>query len=577
MGKLKQVDTGGLPFRELRSGDKFYVDKSLLIKDILDTNDRGVYLFTRPRRFGKSTNLTMLDAFFNMEYKGNDWFDGLEISGYPEYGRYRNAFPVVYLNLKGLTLSESNSTFDEFIEKFSKVVSDAYMRFAHLLDWESLNPRYRSTFRAILEMEASKAVLTDSIKDLTGMLKDRYGLNTILLIDEYDRAVTDTFDSDLLESVTHFMGSALSSALKDNPNLQMAYITGVTQVAKAGMFSGLNNLTVDNVFSTMSDERFGFTEREVEGILEYYGRPETIGEVREWYDGYRFGDAEVYNPFSVMMYVQNGFSPRNYWMGTSRDNPVRWMLGRRGSEDDISRLLSGSHVDCMLHDAMSYEELNLSRPADMYSLMVMTGYLRADPLGGWMFRLSIPNGEAFETLDRMVSETTDLNPAFFSDFCAAVLDGDSDAMTDALGHILAGSTYLVPGGEFPYEVMLLTMLRGILPRYDTEIEREAGNGRADLIMRPRDDGVPPMVIELKTASSEAALPREVDAALEQIHSQRYYLGMRGRAVLIGIAFWGKVPMARSETLALRRCGIRRRIPDHPAFREGGFVHYRTTP
>ena len=571
------MDTGGLPFRELLSGDKFYVDKSLLIKDILDTNDRGVYLFTRPRRFGKSTNISMLDAFFNIEYKGNTWFDGLAISEYPEYDRYRNAFPVVYLNLKNILPEQEGVSYDQFLNGMRLTFRSLYKQYGYLSRSEAMEEDDLSIIRSFKMRTVDETLLANGLSLLMQMLNNHHNMKVVVLIDEYDRVITNTFESDVQRKIVGFMGQMLSAALKDNPNLQMAYVTGVTQVAKAGMFSGLNNLSVNNVFSVRSDERFGFTESEVRGILDYYGHPEKIEEVREWYDGYRFGDADVYNPYSVMMYVQKGFVPRNYWMGTSRDNPVRWMLRRRESEDDMTKLLSGSQVQSMLHDTMSYEELNFSRPVDMYSLMVMTGYLRADPMGGWMFRLSIPNGEAFESLDRMVSETADLNPAFFSDFCAAVLDGDSDAMTDALGHILAGSTYLVPGGEFPYEVMLLTMLRGILPRYDTEIEREAGNGRADLIMRPRDDGVPPMVIELKTASSEAALPGEVDAALEQIHSQRYYLGMRGRAVLIGIAFWGKVPMARSETIALRRCGVRRRIPDRPAFREGGFVHYRTTP
>lgn len=332
----------------------------------------------------------------------------------------------------------------------------------------------------------------------------------------------------------------------------MAYITGVMQVAKVDIFSGLNNLTVNNVFSIRSDERLGFTESEVREILSYYGHPEKAEEVRRWYDGYRFGNAEVYNPFSVMMYVQNGFIPKGYWIGTSSDNPVRWLLRRAdASRAEFSDLLAGSSLNRQLNDSISSDRLSLSQIGDLHTLMVLTGYLKAVPAGGWNYSISVPNGEVMEVLDRMLSEEVRLDSTRFDEFCLAVLDGDVDRMTETLQFILLGSSYMTGKAEFPYEAVLMTIMRGIVSRYDTRIEREEGNGRVDIVMTPKMEGDPPMIFELKVADSEASLESEADGAITQIHDRRYYLGMRGRIVLYGMAFWGKVPCVRCEALNLR--------------------------
>ena len=545
---MKQVDTGGLSFQEIREDGKYYVDKSLLIKDLLDFDDRGVYLYTRPRRFGKTTNITMLDAFFNLEYKGNTWFDGLAISEYPQYGRYMSRYPVIKLDLKELT-SGTDTEYSYFIDRVKKVLRDLYVDYRHLSD--SLSCDDKILFDSIVSMNASEGILVDALKDLSRMLYEHYGERTVVLIDEYDQAVTRTFGSDVQRRIMGFLRGLLSNALKSNEHLQMAYITGVMQVAKADIFSGLNNLTVNNVFSIRSDERFGFTESEVREILSYYGHPEKAEEVRRWYDGYRFGNAEVYNPFSVMMYVQNGFIPKGYWIGTSSDNPVRWLLRRTdASRAEFSDLLAGSSLNRLLNDSISSDRLSLSQIGDLHTLMVLTGYLKAVPAGGWNHSISVPNGEVMEALDRMVSEEVRLDSTRFGEFCLAVLDGDVDRMTDTLQSILVGSSYMTGRAEFPYEAVLMTIMRGIVSRYDTRIEREEGNGRVDIVMTPKREGEPPMIFELKVAGSEASLGPEAERALTQIHERRYYLGMTGRVMLYGMSFWGKVPRIMLEVLDL---------------------------
>ena len=370
MDAKKQVSTGGLPFQEIISEDMYYVDKTLLIEDILKTDRRGVFLYTRPRRFGKTTNITMLDAYFNLKYTDNTWFDGLEISEHHEFDSYRNAFPVIYLSMKDLLPVEGNCDYRYFMERVSKTLRDAFIDFRYLMDSEKVDASDKRLLESVINMTASEPILVDSVKDLCRMLKAHHSSNVIVLIDEYDRAITDTFDTDLQTQIIGFMSSFLSSSLKDNRSLQMAYVTGVMQVATAGIFSGLNNLSVNNVSSTESDERFGFTEAEVRGLLSYYGHPENFDEARVWYDGYRFGNAEVYNPFSLMMYIQNEFRPDSYWNNSGRNTPMVWMLQRAGSIglDTVAELINGHHAEVRLHPSMTYEELKMSNSEDLFSL-----------------------------------------------------------------------------------------------------------------------------------------------------------------------------------------------------------------
>lgn len=296
----------------MRRREKYYVDKTLLIDDILRSGDRNIYLFTRPRRFGKTTNLSMLDAFFNLRYKGNTWFDGLAISDHHEYDGYRNAFPVVNLDLKD-TVSPGGRS---FMDRMRSVIANAYLEHGYLLD-SGLNDRDAGRFRKVLDGDVGDAYVQDCIPDLCRLLESYHGQKVILLIDEYDRAVADSFGDDSHRRIMDTLGPILSSALKGNHHLQMAYVTGIMQIAEESMFSNLNNLFVDNVLSTISDERFGFTGSEVRELLDYYGRSDEFDIVREWYDGYRFGDAEVYNPYSIMN-LHPGGSDRSHTGATPR-------------------------------------------------------------------------------------------------------------------------------------------------------------------------------------------------------------------------------------------------------------------
>ncbi|MDO5861506.1 MAG: AAA family ATPase [Thermoplasmata archaeon] len=560
------VNTGGLPFGDIRDGGKYYVDKTLLIKDILDMDDRGVYLFARPRRFGKTTNISMLDAFFNIEYKGNNWFDGLEISNHHEYDPYRNAFPVIHLDFQNTTAT----TFDMFLNMVRKEILRAYKRHRYLLEGNLL-PDERRIFEELAMRDMPEDDLSDSVKLLSEMLYRYHGVKVIVLIDEYDRAVTHAFDTELLANVIRFMGNLMSSTLKGNLCLQMAYVTGVMQLAKAGMFSGMNNINVDSVLSTMSDERFGFTEAEVRNILDYYGHADKLGEVMEWYDGYRFGSADVYNPYSVMMYVSKGFVPGSYWADVGGIKPMVWMFGHMDPKGlgIATTLFGGSSEAVKLRDSMTYDDLRLSKAENLYTLMVLSGYCRAEPDGG-KYRITIPNKEVRGILDSMLEEAVTIPDTLFERFNRAVAEGDADSIASAVQCVLDDSSYYEElEDERSFELIVLTMLHGQVQNYDIRAQPERGNGRADIILTPRSGDVVPIIIELKVSASEDSMDGTLDEALQQIHDRKYYMGMSGRVVLIGMAFFRKTAACRTEILDLRAPPkMSRRSGQHPQARRG---------
>ena len=549
---MKKVDTGGFEFSRIRDENMYFVDKSLLIKDILDTNPGGVYLYTRPRRFGKTTNLTMLDAFFNIEYEGNTWFDGLAISEYQQYERFKNKFPVIRVDLKDLTPGLGAADYGLFISMMGKALRKTYRRFRYLLDSENLIEEDKAVIRSVLSGKADESTLITAISELCIFLKDHHGVMPVVLIDEYDRAITDTFDSDLQQKIISFMSGFFSSTLKSNNNMQMAYVTGVMQIAKADFFSGLNNPTVNTTFSTESDERFGFTEGEIRDILSYYGHPEKFEELRDWYDGYRFGDVEVYNPFSVMMCIQRGFKPDSYWRDSSRNTPVRWMLDRTGSIgwQAMADLINGGTIRSELHQTMSYDELRLSDPDDLLSLMVMTGYLRIAPRDDGLYDISIPNKEVMKMVDRVLKDVFPVNDHLFGEFAIATGDGDCETMEELLTTLLDSSSYFDLKDESDYKLAVFLALHGIIWRYEVECERRKNNGRLDIILTPKDDGVKPIIMELKVTGTEGSLDDEAEEGIHQIHERRYYHGMHGEVVLYGIAFWGVVPRVVSDRIVL---------------------------
>ena len=539
----QQIDTGGLSFMEIRRKDKYYVDKSMLIGDILSSNDSGVYLFTRPRRFGKTTNLTMLDAFFNLDYKGNTWFDGLEISNHPEFNRYMNAFPVIYLNLK----ETKAECFDEYVYRIRVLLYNVFSKFRYLLESELLAEDEKRAFSEVINKTSDRYGLRDYIPLLCRLLERYHSVKPIILIDEYDRAVSDAFGSESHRPMMNLLGEIMGAALKNNESLQMAYVTGIMQIAKESIFSDLNNIRVNNIFSTESDERFGFTEAEVKKILADFGHPEKFEEAKAWYDGYRFGDAEVYNPFSIMSYVQSEFEPASYWVNSGGNWIIKSMLDGIDDESyaDVLALASGQSVQMSLDPAIVYARLEYTDEA-LFSLMAMAGYINAVPIGDGKYDVSIPNKEVYEFLKKVMVGMKRSDARLFKQFSRAVGDRNAEKMEKALQEILVGGSYLNLVDENSYILVVMTLLRGLISDYDVRTEVEQGNGRTDLFLRPLSSNKVPMILEFKKVDSEKDLVPATEEAIRQIRDKRYALGMPSDTVLIGMAFWGKVPKVLIE-------------------------------
>ncbi len=544
---MKQIDVGGLSFKELREGNRYYVDKTMLLADILGTNDRGVYLYTRPRRFGKSTNLSMLDAFFNIDYKGNDWFEGLEISDHHEYDRYRNAFPVIRIDM-GVC---KKAPFEIFISMFRESILSAFNGHRYLLDTETLDSRTRNLFESLKE-HVTIDILILSIRILSEELTRYHGVKPIILIDEYDRAVADSFGDPVCCPIMDFISSFMYATIKGNENRQMVYVTGVMQIAKEGIFSGLNNISSDNVLFTRSDERFGFTESEVRDVLSYYGRSDDFETVKEWYDGYRFGDAEVYNPYSIMQYLSNRSKPNTYWTNTAKDVVLNWILNRigMGTFSQMMSLINGDSIKVELDADMTYEGLEHSLNS-VYSLMVMAGYLTAIPKEYGVYEISIPNKEVSILVNKKMKDLKVIDDGKYNDFNTAVLNGDCETMVRVLQSVLRDASYLILNDEHDYQLVMLTIMHTLSRAYSIRTEYEAGNGRLDMILTPKREGMTPLIFELKKVDSERELDGAVEDTIAQIHERRYHLDMSGDVVLFGIAFWSKIPRGRSERIQVR--------------------------
>lgn len=542
---MKHFDTGSSSFPRMREDGSHYVDKSLLIKDILDRGGNEVFLFTRPRRFGKTVNLSMLDAFFNLRYKGNSWFEGLAISDHHEYDSYKNVFPVIKLDLKDLR----TKSYDVFLGSMRAAILDCYDYHRDYLESGSASEEVVNIYKSLKSFSIGEDVLPYSIKILSRDLHRYHGVQTMILIDEYDRAVADAFGEGNQKQIIEFIGTLMSSSLKGNDSLRMAYVTGVMHIAKASIFSGLNNMSENNVFSVMSDERFGFTGPEVMDLLSQHGRTDCFEEVRSWYDGYRFGDAEVYNPFSIAKYISNDFKPYPYWINTAKDVAVRWLLDRTSMETfgEILDIVNGGEAVTELDGAMTYGDIGYDMRS-LYSLMVMSGYLKAVPCENGFYRVSIPNEEVMGMVERMIDSCSPIDDGIFREFNIAVRDKDCVTMTEKLQSILSDASYLILRDEYDYQMVLLTMMHSMSRIYSIKTEYEAGNGRLDIILMPKRDGIDPMIFELKKVKDKDMLNRSAEEALVQIHDRRYHNGMSGEVVLFGISFWGKFPKVVTETI-----------------------------
>lgn len=529
--RKKKLPIGIENFRELLKEDFYYVDKTGLIRDLLHYRAQ-VNLFTRPRRFGKSLNMNMLKIFFEL---GGDKsiFCDLEIYRQKELCEtYMGQFPVISISLKGM----NGSTYETAVDMAEEIIKEEARRFQYLLDSEKLTGYDKEAFAALLQPEIRESVLCSSLKVLTELLQKHHGRQVILLIDEYDVPLAKAFEQGYYDRMVLFIRNMLEHVLKTNDSLKFAVLTGCMRISKESIFTGLNNLKVLSVSDVQFDEYFGFTDEEVREMLKYYGLSEHYGEVKDWYDGYQFGNVEVYCPWDVINHCDTLLAdpeapPKNYWSNTSSNETVRRLIeqsDKAAVRREIERLVAGEVLIKEIHQELTYKEMYDS--ADhLWSLLFTTGYLtqRGKPDGD-SFPLAIPNREIRNIFTTQIMEyfreNVSKNGEMLRNFCAAVKNGVPEEMERRLNEYLRKTisirdTFVKKNTKENFYHGILVGILGFENSWSVSSNKESGDGYSDIIVET-EDGATGIILELKYAE-DGKLERACHKALEQIEKNRY--------------------------------------------------------
>ncbi len=548
---LEGMPIGEDDFRELRRRDLFFIDKSMFVDRILRSKAK-VILITRPRRFGKSLNLSMTDAYFNIKYAdGPDYFEGLMISEARPDDPEKNSNPVIKLDFADL---DAEDGFDDFIESFQMMMRDAYRRFPELKGSEKLDETLEEIYGAVIEGTTKRGTLKQAIRYLCEMLETHYGKKPIVLIDEYDNPMNNAYhDRRLHDKVVKFLRRVFKSTLKGNSHLRFAVLTGVMKISQESIFSGLNNTEIDDVFSAQYDEMFGFTQDEVEWLLRENGREDRIDEAREWYDGYRFGDEDVYNPWSIINYVKQDCRSEGYWAGTSGNSIVGDLISGADQKTwrDLRILCGGGSIESPVQRSVAYCDLRSSGDV-IYSVMVAAGYLKAVRSDDG-YVLTIPNKEVsgifIETILNRFGRSTCEDLRGFID---AMTSGDVDELKKHLEALMEIPSIRILTHEFQYEAFIAGLMAVAGGRYEVKADYESGDGFFDIRMKRLSGSGDNVVVELKRRNKknkDVTMDDLAHSALQQIHEKRYYSSLEGETILYGIAFNKKTPTIIMEKLA----------------------------
>lgn len=544
---MKALPIGVDDFKKLRDQKSYYVDKSGLITKILSSAGTEAFLFTRPRRFGKSINISMLDAYLNQNYpQDNGWFDGLRVTEDRPDDPEKNSNVVISICMKDVGIG----TYSSFLNEFMKKAAQLYSFYPELKDSPKVREALRGRYSRIVSETPREGDLTTCISDLSEMLTAHHGKKAIILIDEYDNPINGSSGTDRKE-ILLFLRQLYGSALKGNGSLRFAVVTGIMRISKESIFSGTNNLWVDDVFTQSSpssdySEFFGFTSDEVRSICEDYGGEGKFDEAKSWYDGYRFGDAEIYNPWSILSYVESGFRPDVYWAGTSGNEVIDRMLRitDRNVVSTLRSLLSGQSVSMPLDTRVTFADLS-KKSERIFPILVMSGYLRAERVPGTKdFRLTIPNHEVADVFsDKIMDNVRPVN-GDIEEFARSLIDGNVEQIDRSLRDLmLSASCAKMFSDEHTYQALVLGMLLNLRDLYHVDSEGRAGKGYYDLCMRSRNGDRPNILIEFKKRKKgDSPLDVLAQNGLKQIHDREYYHDLEGTTMLYGMAL-DKMDMA----------------------------------
>lgn len=535
---MRPIAIGVSDFRNIIANNCFYVDKTKFIEELV--NDMtAVHLITRPRRFGKTLNLSMLKYFYDIEgnTENRKLFDGLYISNslaMSEQGKY----PVIFLSFKDVKADSSL----EMMENIAILMKNLYDKFEYIR--EKLNQSNLMEFDEIW-LKKDNANLRGALLNLCSYLKEYYNQDVILLIDEYDTPMVSAYEHGYYDEIKIFFTTLYGSALKENPALKKAVLTGIMRISKENIFSGLNNVKVNSILEDDFAEYFGITEKEVEESLIEYGLEERLPEVQKWYNGYIFGGVRVYNPFSITNFLdRKKIMP--YWVNTSSNTLINKVLKEASSSifEELSKLFQRETINKTIDVYSNFNELKNTE--QIWYLLTNAGYLTpVEEIDFGKYSIRIPNEEVHYFFERDFIRNFLGSVDNFDRTLSYLLEGDFDNFTYELENIMLNSVscfdFNSNSKESHYHVFILGMLLGLRRRYYIHSNREGGRGRYDLVVEPMDKRKNGLVIEFKVAKEKEELEKASEEALAQIEEKRYYEGLRDRGVeriiLVGISFY----------------------------------------
>ena len=535
----------------LASTQYYYIDKTLMIKDFLDERPM-VSLFTRPRRFGKTLNMDMLKTFFEKcDEDTSVYFQDKAIWDCGErYRDYQGKYPVVFVTFKDIKFDSWNQTF----EMLKTVIGTEFERHSELADSAKCSEMDKKQYRLITKREADIVLLSGAFAVLSRMLYQHHGQKAVIIIDEYDIPIQQGHSKGFYDEVVDFMRNLFSGGLKDNPSLAFGFLTGILRVAKESIFSGLNNLVVNSILDESYSQYFGFTKLDVEQMAAYYHAEDKLSELCEWYDGYRFGDTEIFNPWSVINYFKNRCKPRAFWQSTGSNEIIAEVIACADESiyERLEKLLQGKKFRALIDTGVIYPQIK-NNPSTIYSFLLVAGYLKAEnaeisPSGDFMCDISLPNKEIkavynkeiLQKLNAIVSQSSAV------EIQEAIYSNDSNRLQQQLRKLLLQSVSSFDTvGELFFHGLFLGICALFDDQYYVTSNRESGEGRFDIQLMPKNNSSPGVLIELKSKKdlSKEQLETLAQEALDQINERRYDSEMITHGITTifkyGVAFSGK--------------------------------------
>ena len=549
--KNKSLPIGVSDFKLATTG-YYYVDKTLMIRDFLDKKPM-VSLFTRPRRFGKTLNMDMLRVFFEKTNEDTSvYFKDKQIWQCGDYyTKHQGRYPVIFLTFKDV----KSMTWEETFQKIRRLISLEFIRHNELETSSVLTAYEKEQYHLLAGDSGDEVDCQMGLQLLSLLLHKHYGRECIIIIDEYDTPIQQGHTCNFYPEIVNFMRNFFSGGLKDNPHLAFGFLTGILRVAKESIFSGMNNLKTNSILDDSYSEYFGFTTEEVKDILHYYGKEDKYQEICSWYDGYRFGNTEIFNPWSVINYISDNCFPKAFWQSTGSNEIIGEIIQTATPEitKDLYKLLCGEKIAAYIDTGVIYPEVQ-NNPYSIYSFLLVAGYLKVANIypqsdGNFMCDVAIPNKEITFVYEKEVLNRTNQNSLAIS-ISQAIFSKDTQKLQALLEDFMVKSISSIDGAnEGFYHGMMLGLCAILGNRYKIRSNRESGLGRFDIQLMPLTKGMPGFIFEFKhTKDEHTDLSALADSALQQIEAKKYDTELRDNGVnsiiSIGIAFRGKSAVVR---------------------------------